>query len=421
MSKFVIKTYNAELEMNQKSFDFWSNLLSDYAIAYDKYALKVRAEGIKLSSKELHKALYDYMRWEFPSLSSQMCIKCYKAIGAAWKTIKKNHQWNEVTELQRSSLQMNLDKRLYSRLTLDGIYITGETEHKRTFYKIKQYEKLKEMFSLYTHGDPLIFIRGKRAFLSIPFNVPCEENDKGDKDKTSVGIDRGARRLFVTSYGYYFDDKKYKGKRRHIRFKKRQLKKKNTKSSKKKLKKFRRRETNLSNDLCHRASNALLNHITDDVIVLEDLKDIKKNTSVDKYGRKRTRHNNYFSQIPLYKFQKTLTHKALRLGKSVETVDPAYTSQKDYRTGECSGTRRGRRYYTVDNIVFDSDWNGALNIALSSKHPVSNLSVPRDGTLRPVLDGQGRVTGPNVGRNADKTLVNDMPGNQALVSLAQGW
>ena len=124
MSKFVIKTYNAELEMNQKSFDFWSNLLSDYASAYDKYALKVRAEGIKLSTKELHKALYETMRWDFPSLSSQMCIKCYKSISSAWKTIKKNHQWNEVTELQRSSLQMNLDKRLYSRLTLDGIYIT---------------------------------------------------------------------------------------------------------------------------------------------------------------------------------------------------------------------------------------------------------------------------------------------------------
>lgn len=421
MSTFVIKTYKAELEMDQKSFDFWLNLLSDYASAYDKYALKVRTENIKLSTKEIHKAVYEPMRWEFPSLSSQMCVKCYKAISAAWKTIKKNNQWNEVTELHRSSLQMNLDKRLYSKLTIDGIYITGETEHKRTYYKIKQYEKLKEMFSLWTYGDPSIFIRGKHAFLAIPFKVPCLESNTSDEDKTSVGIDRGARRLFVTSEGYYFDDKKYKGRRRHIRFKKRQLQRKNTKSSKKKLKKFRNRETNLSNDLCHRASNALLNNITEDVIVLEDLKDIKKDTSVDKYGRKRTKHNNYFGQVPLYKFQQILTYKALRSGKNVETVDPAYTSQRDYRTGECSGTRKGRRYYTIDNKVFDSDWNGALNIAISGKHPVSNLRLPLDGTLRPVLDGQGLVTGPNVGKFADKILVYEVPGNQALVSLAQGW
>lgn len=389
MDIFVIKTYNAELKMNQKSIDFWKNLLSDYADAYDKYGLKIRAENIKLSTKCLHNALYESMRWEFPSLSAQMCIKCYRAIGAAWKTIKKNHQWNDVTELQRSSLQINLDKRLYSKLSLEGIYLTGETTNKRTFYPIKQYDRLKEMFSLYTYSDPSIFIRGKRVFVSIPFNVPCEENEKPENEKTSLGIDRGARRLFVTSDGYYFDDKKYKGKKRHIRFKKRQVQRKNTKSSKKKLKSFRRREMNISNDMCHRASNALVRHTTADVIVLENLKDIKKNTSVDKYGRKNTKHNNYFGQVPLYKFQKILTQKTLRSGKSVETVDPAYTSQRDYRTGECSGTRRGRRYYTVDGKVFDSDWNGALNTALLSKHPVSNHRVPRDGTLRPILDGQG--------------------------------
>ena len=108
---------------------------------------------------------------------------------------------------------------------------------------------------------------------------------------------------------------------------------------------------------------------------MEDLTKIKQKTS-----KKGSSHNNRLSQIPFYLFKQILSYKAPLVGKQVETVNPAYTSQTDCRGIE-KGERKNRRYYTIDNLVFDSDWNAAINIANKfSKHPISSL-LPLDGSL----------------------------------------
>ncbi len=71
------------------------------------------------------------------------------------------------------------------------------------------------------------------------------------------------------------------------------------------------------------------------------------------------------------------------------TVNPAYTSQRDWR-GIKDGTRKGRRYFATDSKVFDADWNAAMNIAKLSHIPIS---LPASGRM---LDGQARVTEPIV-------------------------
>ena len=86
------------------------------------------------------------------------------------------------------------------------------------------------------------------------------------------------------------------------------------------------------------------------------------------------------SQVPFYGFRMKLEAKAPLYGKKVETVNPAFTSQQDCRTGKKTGTRKGCRYYCKDGVVFDADWNAALNIAKKTKHPVSNIP-PVDGGL----------------------------------------
>ena len=75
-----------------------------------------------------------------------------------------------------------------------------------------------------------------------------------------------------------------------------------------------------------------------------------------------------------------LLYKALFLGKEIVTVSPAFTSQDDCRNIE-RGVRQGRRYFTSDNKVFDSDWNAAINIQQRYKRTPFSV-LPFDGTLK---------------------------------------
>ena len=94
--------------------------------------------------------------------------------------------------------------------------------------------------------------------------------------------------------------------------------------------------------------------------------------------------------VPFYLFKNILTYKATLVGKQVVSVSPMYTSQTDCRTNKRDGKRLGCRYYCIDGIVFDADWNASVNIAQKSNHPLSNV-LPIDGTLQ-FLSGRGLST-----------------------------
>lgn len=82
-----------------------------------------------------------------------------------------------------------------------------------------------------------------------------------------------------------------------------------------------------------------------------------------------------------------LTHKATLAGKQVVSVSPTWTSQTDCRNGKRDGERRGCRYYCNDGIVFDADWNAAVNIAQRANHPTST-TLPIDGRMQAMV-GKG--------------------------------
>ena len=238
------------------------------------------------------------------------------------------------------------------------------------------YPQVEKMFNFYVPKDPLLFIRDSRVFLSVPF----EALEQPITNDISIGVDMGVKRLFVTSEGNAFKDTQYLSERRKVRYLKSKLQEKKSKSAKRHLKKLRRRERHLSNDMCHRATNALLNSTDASIIVLEDLSKIKQSTSKTKEGYKRKKHNNMLSQVPFYQFKEMLTYKAQLRGKRVETVSPTYTSQTDSRSNKRDGIRQGCRYICSDGIVLDADWNASVNIAKRGNHPTS-IVLPIDGGL----------------------------------------
>lgn len=374
----IIETYNIPLIMDADSRIHWLNVLNTSREAFNLCASLLWKEKY-LSLKTAHNMCYDTLRGRFPLLSSQMAIKCEQAALSAVKSIRANKHKAAKCPV-RKSLSMILDKRLYSSFTPDGIMITGKDKGKRTKIEFALYDKAKEMLLNYCACDPTIFYREGQFYLSVPFEVP----EKPVLSDTCIGVDLGARQLFVTSEGKSFRDAGYLSARRKCRHLKKSLQKKDTKSAKRHLKKVKCKEHNLSKDMCYRACKALLASTDAGVIVMEDLTKIKKNTSRTSEGYKKTRHNNALSQIPFYMFKQIMAYKAPLAGKHVETVSPMYTSQTDSQTGKRDGVRQGRRYLCSDSIVFDADWNAAINIGQKSKHPVSS-TTPLDGAIVPLM------------------------------------
>jgi len=207
----------------------------------------------------------------------------------------------------------------------------------------------------------------------------------------AIGIDLGIKRIAATSEGKIFTDKQYLKNKRKVRFLKRQLKSiittKKSKSAKRHLKKLKRKESNQTTNFCHKLTNELLK-TTANVLVIEDLSQIKnpKNKNKKKY-----QNLNKISQVPFFKIRRFLTYKAHLSNKQIEVINPAFTSQIDWRTNQKDGQRKGCRYYGSDGIVLDSELNACNNIVLRSKLPISSLALCRG------LDGQATVTKLNVG------------------------
>ena len=387
-------TYNVRLVAPKEVTDYWLRLLGEAGKAYDVCSAFVKTNGVTLNAVAIHHACYYWLRQQFPMLSSQMVIRIERDVCGALRSVKSNGMDRKAKISEKQNLSMRLDKRLYSRLNKDGIDVTGEHTGKRDHITFTVYPKLLELFDRYNPRDPLIFVRKGQLWLSIPFDIPVVKQEGED----AVGIDLGMRRLFVTSDGTAFCDKDYLRKRRQVRYLKRQLQSKGTKSAKRRLKKKAQKEKRMCKDMCYRAIKSLLSSTKAPVLVMEELKQIKQKTSRRKKkdgsdGVKRKKHNNAFSQVPIRMFRELLTYKAQLAGKRVETVEPAYTSQTDCRTGLRDGIRRGCRYHCADGYVLDADWNAAVNIARKSNRPVSN-PLPINGGIR-FLSGRPLVNLPN--------------------------
>ena len=382
----VIETYNIPLDMDNENAAYWLSVLGQARDAYNMCTRHIVDHNVPLSLKSIHNECYSLIRSTYSGLSSQMAIKCEQAAASAIRSMRSNKQGGKGIVPQRKALTMVLDKRLYGVITAKGITITGVNRSRRTLVPFLLYPKAEEMLNNYKACDPAIFYRDGKFFLSVPFEVA----ERPVSNDTCIGVDLGARQMLVTSEGKSFRDAEYLAERRRIRYNKRMLQSAGTKSAKRHLKKMRKKEHNVSKDMCYRASKALIESTDADIIVMEDLSKIKKRTSRTGEGYKRARHNNALSQVPFYMFKQIVAYKAPLAGKQVETVSPVFTSQMDSRTGNRDGVRNGRRYICSDGTVFDADWNAAINIGQRSNHPVSSGS-PIDGGLTP-LTGRRQST-----------------------------
>ena len=364
-----MKTYNTRLIFeNEEDFLYWKNLLTTSMSAYNDISRMIFDSKVSLGLTKVHALVYEPIREKYPTIPAQSVIKMYKDAISNLRSCKRK------SCPIRLNPSMRLDKRLYSKLTPTSISLPSSKRNKRVVVKFQTYDKFNELAEQYTMSDPLIFMKNNELWLSVTFNVPS----KPVIDETYLGVDLGIRRIFTTSDGLSYKGNELNGLKRKIRYNRRKLQSKGTKSAKRKLKKLAHKERNVNKNYTHLICNKILD--TDkSVIVLEDLKGIKQKTSKTKEGFKRKSHNNRISQVPLFMIKEVLTYKALLKGKRVETVSPSYTSQIDSMTSKRDGQRKGCRYYSSNGLVYDADWNAAINIR-NRKHSTS-FDTPIDGKL----------------------------------------
>lgn len=325
----------------------------------------------------LHGQFYTKFRQSQPEIPSQVVISAEQSVLSAYRSIKSNKQKLDKPP-EKKKLSIRLDKRTYSYK--NGVFSIISLE-KRVKCSPYIYPKLQELISKYRFCDPLLFEKNGEVWICLTFDIPEILSQK----KLALGIDLGCRVNAATSEGNLYIDKKFNGEKRKLRFNKRKLqsKSKDSKSAKRHLKKLKRKEANKNKNFSHHLANKLIKDTKADTLVLENLKSLK--VKKNKYENK-----NRISQVPIYQLKQILTYKALLNEKTVIEVSPAWTSQIDHVSGKKEGDRKGRRFYAKSGKIYDSDINGAINIGLRSKLPVSQtekLTYGQANVNSPIVDG----------------------------------
>lgn len=365
-------SYISKLEFSSKEDELKIfEMLKAQRLAFNKASLS-HFGAPKNSIVDLHAKFYRKFRDTYPEIPAQVVITAEQECLSKYRSIKSNkHKINSAPVKKRFCIR--LDESCYSyKNDILSLICLG----KRVKCKIQLYKKLEELLSKYRFCDPLLFVKSNEIHIAVTFGV---QNQLVKMD-TACGVDLGKRISAVTSEGKFYQDKKFNGEIRKLRYLKRKLQSKGTKSAKRHFKKLRQKEKNKNKNQSHLLANAILKDCKANTIVLEDLKGIK--TKKSKFQKK-----NSISQVPFFQLKQFLTYKAPFLRKTVISVNPRYTSQIDHRTDERDGTRLGRRYIGKDGVILDADHNASVNIAKRSKLPVSYITI---------LDGQATIHSPIV-------------------------
>jgi IS605 OrfB family transposase len=199
-------------------------------------------------------------------------------------------------------------------------------------------------------------------YLHVSVTQEREETSEEAENRTVLGVDRNVDGyLAVTSTGAFIGNADLLNhKRREYERRRARLQQQGTRSAHLTIQSIGDTFANWSEDFLHRASKELVNEAVSEgctTIAFENLENVRECIS----------DASKFQQWAFNELERQVTYKANAKGITVETVHPAYTSQRCSET-ECGFTHEDNR----DGDVFvcqkcgkelHSDYNAARNIA----------------------------------------------------------
>ena len=307
----------------------------DWAFVYKSY-----------NKNKAHKEIYNNLRSEFPNLHSGLLQSIRDdALGA----VKANKFRFKPTKSDSSGIRF--DKRCAS---IRGNLLSISTLKKRekTLISIPKY--FQKVFSSWDFtGLRLIFNKQKQQFFAC---LNYKKNNPEIKDGEVLGIDRGLKNIVSCSNGYEISGKIRNKIKRKRAFQRKQLQTKGTRSSKRCFRRLYQREKRFSLNENHVISKEIV-RLPYQYFILEKLSKMGKK----KYGK---RFNRKISNWSYYQLEQLITYKAEALGKTVDYIDPRYTSQRCNYCGYIARNNRNGDVFHCKKCGYTdgSDKNASKNI-----------------------------------------------------------
>jgi putative transposase len=298
------------------------------------------------NKNKAHKELYENLRLKFPDLPSGLlqsirdtALEAVKSNKFRFKPIKSN------------TSGVRFDKRCAS---IRGNLLSISTLDKRVRTLISIPKYFKEVFETWKFtGLQLTFNKQKQKFFAC---LNYEKDNPEIQNGNVLGIDRGLKNIVSCSNGYEVSGKARNRIKRKRAFQRKQLQAKGTRSSKHRLRCLGGREKRFSLNENHVIAKEIVN-LRYQHFILEKLSKMGKK----KHGK---RFNRKISNWSYHQLEQLMKYKSEALGKTIEYVDPRYTSQRCNCCGHIARNNRNGEVFCCKKCghTEGADLNASKNI-----------------------------------------------------------
>lgn len=263
--------------------------------------------------------------------------------------------------LDENSYNVWFDKNEVSILTISG-RVKG--------IKFASYDYFDQFRTWKRKSAELIYNKG-RVLLTFCFEKLVPDSELSNSSDIFVGVDRGIRRIAVTSNQLFFGGGRVRTVSHRYQGLRARLQSCGSRSAKRHLQRVAKKENRFRRDQNHCISKEIVQSIpVGSTIILEDLKYIRERCRHGK-RQKREFHNWSFFQLEQFLIYKAEAHSC-----SVAYVDARYTSQKCSHCGHVSRSNRKNQTqfkcihcgYTL-NADLNASFNIRNNYLDSIRHP----------------------------------------------------
>ena len=332
----TIKSYSCLISGNKSKIEFLEDLLKQI----EDLSLFVFNQGKSSWTFYNFKTLYHLCRKNFPSINSKILqnfIKLYQL-----KPGKKSPK-SPINPLiyidQNFNIEVDSSKKFsnyWLRFSRRNFPLLGKNNLK----KISDFSKVK-VIQIYKRNEKLYC---KLTYVEEIPDITIQN------PSNIIGCDVNYKRMVLSDNSFKMIKQLA---HRKIEHKKNNQKKRNL--------------TNYSKDYLHKLTTQISKDLSTqgvEVLVLENLKNLRKSAS-RKNGTSKGKMINYIiNSFPYSMFQNFLKYKCLNLGIKVEFINPAYTSKTCSKCGSLNTSRPKQETFVCNdcNFQLNADLNGSRNI-----------------------------------------------------------
>lgn len=325
-----------------------------YTEAYN-HTCKVGWTEKEFNGVRLHHLVYPTLRQTLPAqLCTSARMKATKSLHGSRTSLKNGKK----TSCPKSTLcSIRLDSQSHSVWFDKNEVSILTTQGRVKGIKFQSYPYFDQFRTWKRKSADLTYRKGQ-VFLTFVFEklIPDAEY----QSNTFVGIDRGIRRIAVTSDKQFFGGGRIKHVCHRYQRLRSELQSCGTRSAKRHLRRVAQKENRFRKDVNHCVSKQIVQGLpVGSTIVIEQLKYIRERC------RQRQEQRGEFHNWSFYQLEQFLTYKAEAKGCRVVYVDPRYTSQKCSCCGHTSKSNRKdqTRFKCIHcGYTLNADLNASFNI-----------------------------------------------------------